>query len=83
MCMMESTYAIANSIAGVSGVKIAKPEEIKTVPGTNIQSDETEEFDQILRRQKPDCRSLLEELREKLPDVEVSYSYGLLYCRRR
>jgi len=76
MCMMESTYAIANSIAGVSGVKVAKPEEIKTVPGTNIQSDETEEFDQILRRQKPDCRSLLEELREKLPDVEVSYSYG-------
>lgn len=76
MCMMESTYAIANSIAGVSGVKVAKPEEIKTVPGTNIQSDETEEFDRILRRQKPDCRSLLEELREKLPDVEVSYSYG-------
>ena len=76
MCMMESTYAIANSIAGVSGVKVAKPEEIKTVPGTNIQSDETEEFDQILRRQKPDCRSLLEELWEKLPDVEVSYSYG-------
>ena len=76
MCMNESTYAIANSIAGVSGVKVAKPEEIKTVPGTNIQSDETEEFDQILRRQKPDCRSLLEELREKLPDVEVSYSYG-------
>lgn len=64
MCMMESTYAIANSIAGVSGVKVAKPEEIKTVPGTNIQSDETEEFDQILRRQKPDCRSLLEELRK-------------------
>ena len=47
MCMMESTYAIANSIAGVSGVKVAKPEEIKT-----------------------------EELRAKLPDVEVSYSYG-------
>ena len=76
MCMMESTYAIANSIAGVSGVKVAKPEEIKTVPGTNIQSDETEEFDRILRRQKPDCRSLLEELRAKLPDAEVSYSYG-------
>ena len=61
---------------GVSGVKVAKPEEIKTVPGTNIQSDETEEFDRILRRQKPDCRSLLEELRAKLPDAEVSLVYG-------
>ncbi len=76
MCMMESTYAIANSIAGVSGVKCTKPEEIVTVPGTNIQSDETEEFDRILRRQKPQCRSLLEELRKKLPQAEIAYSYG-------
>lgn len=76
MCMMESTYAIANSIAGVSGVKNADPEEIKTVPGTNIQSDETEEFDKILKRQKPECKSLLEELKAKLPNVEIQYSYG-------
>ena len=53
MCMMESTYAIANSIAGVSGVVQADADEIITVPGTNIQSDETEQFDQILKRQKP------------------------------
>lgn len=76
MCMMESTYAIANSIAGVSGVKNADPEEITTVPGTNIQSDETEEFDKILKRQKPECKSLLEELKAKLPNVEIQYSYG-------
>lgn len=76
MCMMESTYAIANSIAGVSGVKQAAPGEIVTVPGTNIQSDETEEFDRILKRQKPGCRSLLEELRQKLPETEITYSYG-------
>lgn len=49
MCMMESTYAIANSIAGVSGVVQADADEIITVPGTNIQSDETEQFDQILK----------------------------------
>lgn len=58
MCMMESTYAIANSIAGVSGMRNIDPKDIVTVPGTNIQSDETEEFDAILRRQKPQCRSL-------------------------
>ena len=76
MCMMESTYAIANSIAGVSGVVHADAKEIVTVPGTNIQSDETEQFDQILKRQKPQCRSLYEELKAAFPESEILYSYG-------
>ena len=76
MCMMESTYAIANSIAGVSGVVHADAKEIVTVPGTNIQSDETEQFDQILKRQKPQCRSLYEELKARFPESEILYSYG-------
>lgn len=75
MCMMESTLAVANSIAGVSGV-VTDGREIQTVPGTNIQSDEGEEFDAILRRQKPGCRSLLEELRARLPEAEITYAYG-------
>ena len=75
LCMMESTLAVANSIAGVSGV-VTDGRPIQTVPGTNIQSDEGEEFDAILRRQKPDCRSLLEELRARLPDAEIRYTYG-------
>ena len=76
LCMKESTFAIANSIAGVSGSPNLDGREIKVVPGTNIQSDETEEFDAILRRQKPNCRSLLEELRAQLPDSEIIYAYG-------
>lgn len=76
MCMMESTFAIANSIAGVSGTKHMDSGEIVTVPGTNIQSDETKEFDMILKRQKPQCRSLLEELKLKLTNVQIDYSYG-------
>ena len=75
LCMMESTLAVANSIAGVSGV-VQDGKAIRTVPGTNIQSDEGEEFDAILRRQKPDCRSLLQELRERLPEAEIRYAYG-------
>ena len=75
LCMMESTYAIANSIAGVSGV-VQTTEEIKTVPGTNIQSDEGEEFDAILCRQKPGCKSLLEELCARLPETEIVYARG-------
>ncbi len=73
---MESTYAVANSIAGVSGVVQADAATIRTVPGTNIQSDETEVFDAILRRQKPACRSLLEEMRARLPEAEICYAYG-------
>ncbi len=76
LCMMESTYAIANSIAGVSGTIWDPNKKIVTVPGTNIQSDETEEFNPILKRQKPDCKSLLEELQERMPDSEILYAYG-------
>ena len=76
MCMMESTYAIANSIAGVSGSENVDHKEIMTIPGTNIQSDETEEFDPILKRQKPDCRSLLEEMKIRMPETEINYAYG-------
>lgn len=76
LCMMESTFAAANSIAGVSGVIQKNPEDIRTIPGTQIQSDETEEFDAILRRQKPECKSLLEELQERLAETEVVYAYG-------
>ena len=75
LCMMESTLAVANSIAGVSGV-VTDGRPIRTVPGTSIQSDEGEEFDAILCRQKPDCRSLLEELRVCLPEAEITYAYG-------
>ena len=74
--MMESTYAVANSIAGVAGIENLSGKEIKTVPGTNIQSDLTEEFDPILRRQKPDCPSLLAALRTAMPNTEIFYAYG-------
>lgn len=76
MCMMESTYAAANSIAGVSGVVQTDADRIKTIPGTNIQSDETEEFDAILHRQKPECKSLLEEMRSRMAETEIIYAYG-------
>lgn len=76
LSMSESTLAVANSIAGVNGTRHADPSSIVTVPGSFIQSDEGAEFDAILMRQKPDCRSLLEELRLRLPDTEIRYAYG-------
>lgn len=85
LCMMESVYAVASSIAGVegspesgqiSGAMLPNGEPVNYVPGTNIQSDEAELFDDILRLQKPDCRSLVEELKERMTDTEIMYAYG-------
>ncbi len=75
LSMEEAVYAVANSIAGLESGSVSG-KEMRRVPGTQIQSDETDEFDAILRLQKPECRSLLEELREKMPDTEILYAYG-------
>lgn len=85
LCMMESVYAAASSIAGVegspesgqiSGTTLPNGEPLRYVPGTQVQSDESEFFDDILRVQKPGCKSLLQELRERMADTEVLYAYG-------
>lgn len=73
--MEEAVHAVANSIAGLKSGSV-EGRQMLTVPGTQIQSDETEEFDAVLRHIKPKCKSLLEVLREKLPGVEITYSYG-------
>jgi len=75
LSMVEAVHAVANSIAGLESGSV-HGKELVTVPGTQIQSDETEEFDEILRHQKPGCPSILEKLREKLKDVEIGYAYG-------
>ena len=51
-------------------------EPVEYVPGTQLQSDEAKLFDDILRLQKPECRSLLEELKLRMPDTEILYAYG-------
>ena len=79
LCMMESVYAVANSIAGVESSEengSLDAEVEKRVPGTQIQSDEARLFDDILKLQKPDCRSLVSELRERMPETELLYAYG-------
>lgn len=75
LSMMEAVYAVANSIAGIQSGSV-DGKKMLTVPGTQIQSDETEEFDAILKQQKPECLNLLDALKQKLPDVEIRYSYG-------
>ncbi len=74
--MVEAVHAVANSIAGIGDAASNRNQKVKYVPGTQIQSNETEEFEQILRTIKPGCRNLLEELREAFPDAEIEYAHG-------
>lgn len=75
LSMEEAVHAVANSLAGVDAKNEGKT-GYKRVPGTQIQSDETDEFDAILRQQKPECKNMVEGLRDALPDAEISYAYG-------
>lgn len=54
----------------------AERQGVAYIPGTGIQSDETEEFDAILRRIKPECKNLLEGLKEEFPEAQILYAYG-------
>ena len=79
LSMVEAIYAAANSLAGVDATN-AQDKEGKpgypTIPGTKIQSDETEEFADILKALHPGCRNLYEELKDRMPGTEISYAYG-------
>lgn len=76
LSMVEAIHAAANSLAGVDAANSMGDGKMETVPGTQIQVDETEEFDQILYRLNPECPSLFEELSLRLPKTEIVYAYG-------
>ena len=71
--MVEAKHAARNSMAGVHG---NAEKTMDCVPGTNVQNDETEEFNQILRHLSPRCKNLLETLREALPEAEILHAQG-------
>lgn len=75
LAMAESTYAVRTSIAGVEQ-EGADGSGVRFVPGTQIQSDETPEIQAVLKRQKPGCKSLFQELRDRLPEARILYACG-------
>ena len=77
LSMVEAIHAVKNSLAGIGEAAANRQETAPLVPGTQIQSSETEEFAAIRRQYQPDCRSLLEELRARLEGrVEIIYACG-------
>ena len=73
--MAEGDLAMRHSMAGILGNK-EESDDYPRVPGTQVQSDETDEFNDVLRWQKPECRNLLEELKVVFPEAKITYAYG-------
>lgn len=73
--MAEGDLAMRHSMAGILGNE-SESDDYPRIPGTQVQSDETEEFHDVLRWQKPECRNLLEELKADFPEAEIAYAYG-------
>ena len=76
--MVESARAAVNSMAGVGGGGDATQIESKRVPGTYVEDDEADRFDEILRQLEPDCRTLLDVLQEALPNTRILHAVGYL-----
>ena len=74
--MAEGQLAAVASMAGVRDMGIESPVKMETLPGVPIQSDFDPAFEAVLQQQKPGIRSLLEELRCRMPQAEIRYAKG-------
>ncbi len=74
LSMAEAIHAAKNSMAGVRGNGDKK--QASTVPGTNVEDDESDEFNGVLTKLKPHCRSLVEVLQSELPHCRVLHAQG-------
>lgn len=76
LSMAEAVHAAANSMAGVGAGGDTAGIQMERVPGTNVQTDETEEFHQVLKQLHPGCRNLVEVLEAELPGTRILYAAG-------
>ena len=74
LSMVEAKHAARNSMAGVNGNGVK--DEVRTVPGTNVEDDENEEFAGVLTKLKPQCKNLIQVLTAALPGTRILYAPG-------
>ena len=46
------------------------------MPGTNVEDDENEDFNDVLTKLKPGCKNLVQVLTAALPDTRILYAPG-------
>ena len=76
LSMVEAQHAAARSMAGVGAGGDTSEIEMERVPGTNVQADETEEFHDVLRKLEPDCKNLVQVLKEEMPETTILHAAG-------
>jgi beta-glucosidase len=74
--MAEGKLAANSSMAGLTTRSDDLRTITHTVPGTAIEASDRPAFEELLQRQQPGIRTLLDELRARMPDTQVSWSYG-------
>ncbi len=76
LSMASAVLAVRNSIAGIGDSATKGNHHAKMIPGSPVQSDETDEFQSLLKHQKPSMMTLLEALRQALPECTFTSAYG-------
>ncbi|MCH4191117.1 MAG: glycoside hydrolase family 3 C-terminal domain-containing protein [Butyrivibrio sp.] len=76
MSMAEAVLAVTNSLAGIGEMANDEDRAVSYIPGTQIQSDDTPDFEKLGEQIIPHCKSLYRELKERLTDTEVIYAPG-------
>ncbi|WP_066285304.1 glycoside hydrolase family 3 N-terminal domain-containing protein [Arthrobacter sp. B6] len=74
--MAEGKLAVNSSMAGLATPSDDLETITNTVPGTTIEASDDKAFEALLEQQQPGIRSLLDELRVRMPDTEVNWAYG-------
>lgn len=77
--MAEGEKAVISTMAGIDATKNGKAVKMETIPGTPIQADQ-EALWEVLRRQNPGAKSLVDALRDMLPEVSISQAYGYSFA---
>lgn len=74
--MAEGKLAANSSMAGLT----TSGEDVRTladtIPGTTIEASDVPVYEELLQRQKPGIRNLLQELALRMPDTEVTWARG-------
>jgi beta-glucosidase len=74
--MAEGKLAVNSSMAGLATGSDDLVTITDTVHGTTIEASERPVFEELLQRQQPEVSNLLDELRTRMPNTEVSWAYG-------
>jgi Beta-glucosidase-related glycosidases len=73
---LETSAAAATSQAGFDENNSSNKNSAIMIPGTKVQFCETEVFKQLLKKSHPECKTIVEMLKDVLPEAEIVYAHG-------